>query len=386
MSDSALTLRFSLLVAAVFLALGLYLPFWPVLLESRGMTAGEIGLLLAAATWVKILGVPFWGRVADRSGDARRILAGLALASMAAYLGLGASEGFLLLLLGHLFLGFVYNPLIPIADAEILRAGPGRGVDYGRVRLWGSVTFVLGSLIGGALVEPAEGRWFLATILASLLLAALAALSLPPAPKRRPPPLAGAWRLLLTDRRFLALVLVAGCLQASHAAYYAVSSIAWIAAGLSEETVSWLWAEGVIVEVVLLAAGSRILGRLGPVGLLVLGGAAGTLRWSLTALSADLGLLVAVQALHALTFAASHLGAVHLISRSVPAAAANSGQALYTALQGGVMMGLALLLAGALYEVSAAASFLAMACLSAAGLLLALLWRRLLAGRPEAAA
>jgi len=385
MSSFALSLRLAVLVGAIFLALGLYLPFWPVFLEGRGMTPGQIGLLLAATTWIKIAGVPFWGSVAHRSGDARLVLTLLALAAAAAYLGLGASHGFLLLLIGHLVLGFFYNPLIPITDAEILRAGPAAGVDYGRVRLWGSVAFILGNLAGGGLLGLDQGRWFLAAIVASLLVAAVAAIGLPRVATGRSRPARGSWRPLLTDRRFLALILVSGCLQASHAAYYAVSSIAWLAAGLDEETIAWLWAEGVVVEVVLLAFGSRLLARFGAVGLLSLGGAAGVLRWGVTAASSDLVVLAAVQSLHALTFAASHLGAVHLIARTVPANTASSGQALYTALQGGIMMGLALLLAGALYDHWPAGSFLAMAGLSGLGLGLSLLWRPLLtAERPAA--
>ncbi|GAB5470995.1 MAG: 3-phenylpropionate MFS transporter [Rhodospirillales bacterium] len=379
MTSLQLSLRLSILVGAIFMALGLFLPFWPVLLEMRGMDAAEIGILLAVATWIKIVGVPFWGRMADRRGDARSVLLFLALASLAAYLFLGAAAGFFLLLLGHLLLGFVYNPLIPITDSEILRAGRTSAVDYGRVRLWGSCAFVAGNLAGGGLVELDQGRWFLAAILASLLVAAAAAYSLPPAAASRPPPLRGAWRLLLGDRRFLCLVLIAGCLQASHAAYYAVSSLAWLAAGHSETTIALLWAEGVVVEILLLAYSGRLLARFGAAQLLIIAGAAGVLRWSATAATAELSVLVAAQALHALTFAAAHLGAVHLIARSVPSGAAASGQALYTALQGGIMMGLALLAAGFLYEISAAAAFTAMAVLSAMGFVLALLWRRRLA-------
>ncbi len=384
MSNRALSIRFSLLVGGIFLVLGLYLPFWPVLLESRGLSAAEIGLLLGATTWIKILGVPVWAGLADRRGDARSVLLLLTFASILAYLWLGATAVFLLLLAGHLFLGFVFNPLAPIADSTILQAGPTRGIDYARVRLWGSVTFIVGSLVGGELVVKADGDWYLAAILTSLCLVGLAVYSLPKAPPRHAAPLKGAWRLLLTDRRFLALVLVSGCFQSSHAAYYAVSSIAWLAEGLSETTIAWLWVEGVVAEILLLAYGSRLLRRLGPQGLLAIAGAAGILRWTATALSADLGVLIAAQSLHALTFAAAHLGSVTLIARTVPKGAAASGQAIYTALQGGIMMGLALVLAGALFSVSTAASFLAMSLLSAIGLVLTLVWRRFLAAGAQA--
>ncbi|MEO1190426.1 MAG: MFS transporter [Pseudomonadota bacterium] len=379
MSAGQLSFRLSLLVGSIFLALGLFLPFWPVFLELRGMTAVEIGILLAAATWVKILGVPFWGRIADRSGNTRGVLLLLGLASLLAYLYLGLAGGFLLLLIGHIFLGFVYNPLIPLTDAEILSAGRRRGIDYGRVRLWGSVAFVAGNLAGGALLELEGGRWFLGAILASLLLAAGAAASLPRAEKPNSDSAPLQWRLLLTNGNFLRLVLIAGFLQSSHAAYYAVSSLTWLAAGHSETTIAWLWAEGVLVEIALLAVSGRLMVRTKPADLLLLAGAAGVLRWTVTGLSSDLGVLIAAQALHALTFAAAHLGAVLLIAKTVPSGAAASGQAIYTALQGGIMMGLALLAAGFLYDISPASAFAAMAVLSGLGLIFGLLWHRRLA-------
>ncbi len=383
MSNRALSIRFSVLVGGIFLALGLFVPFWPVILKSRGVDGGDIGLLLAATTWVKIVAVPFWGRLADRRGDVRNVLLALGLLSVLAYTWLGLATAFLLLLAGHLIVGFVFSPLIPLSDSAILQAGKSQAIDYGRVRLWGSVTFIVGNFAGGELVELADGLWFFAVVLASLLVASLAAFSLPRAPARRPPPLAGAWRLLLADRRFLAVVLVGGCLQASHAAYYAVSSLAWIAEGRSETAIAWLWAEGVMAEILLLAFGSRLLLHLGPYRLLLLAGAAGLLRWTATAFSTALPALIAVQGLHALTYAAAHLGTVTLIAAIVPRGAAASGQAIYATLQGGVMVGLALLLAGYLYESSAGSSFLAMTGLSALGLLLALAWRGLLAPPPR---
>lgn len=383
MSARALSLRYSLLIGGIFLVLGLFLPFWPVLLEARGLDAGEIGVLLAATTWVKIVAVPLWGRLADRRGDARSVLLLLGLLSLLAYLWLGFNAAFLLLLLGHLLLGIAFNPLIPLTDSAILQAAPRQGIDYARIRLWGSVTFILGNLVGGELVGIAQGVWFIAAIAASLLLVIGAAFSLPKVPRRARPSTAGTWRLLLSDRRFLVLVLVAGCFQSSHAAYYAVSSLAWLAEGHSESTIAWLWAEGVLVEILLFLVGSRLLLRVGPYRLLLIAGLAGVLRWSGTALSAELPVLVAMQSLHALTFAAAHLGAVTLIARIVPSEAAASGQALYAALQGGIMMGLGLLLAGFLFEISPASSFLAMAGLSAVGFLLALVWHDRLALPPQ---
>ena len=113
----------------------------------------------------------------------------------------------------------------------------------------------------------------------------------------------------------------------------------------------------------------------GPPGLLILAGLAGILRWSVLAASTALPVLIAVQALHALTFGAAHLGAMHFIARAAPPGLSATAQGLYSAVSGGIAMGLAMLAAGVLYDAAAGRAFLAMAALSGGGLALAIVLR-----------
>ena len=140
---------------------------------------------------------------------------------------------------------------------------------------------------------------------------------------------------------------------------------------MSEATIGWLWAIGVVAEVVLFAAGGRLVARLGPAGLLALAGAAGILRWSVLAFTTALVPLALVQVLHAFTFGAAHLGAMHFIARIAAPEWAASAQGLYTALSTGLIMGAMMLAAGWLYESAGGLGFLVMAGASLGGLLLA---------------
>jgi PPP family 3-phenylpropionic acid transporter len=101
---------------------------------------------------------------------------------------------------------------------------------------------------------------------------------------------------------------------------------------------------------------------------MVLGGAAGILRWSLAGALSWLPFIAAVQLLHAFTFGASHLGAMHFLSRAVPPSAAASAQSLYAALSSGLGSGVVMLIAGALYSAFGGGAYSFMAVLSAAGL------------------
>ncbi len=183
-------------------------------------------------------------------------------------------------------------------------------------------------------------------------------------------------RAVAGDRRFWIFILAASALQASHQVYYGFGTLYWRSLGLSDTTIGWLWAEGVLAEILLFWQGRRLLARLGPLGLMVLGGVAGILRWSLAGALTWLPFIAALQLLHAFTFGASHLGAMHFLSRAVPISAAASAQSLYAALSSGLGSGLVMVVAGALYAAYGGAAYSFMAVLSAAGLVGAVALRR----------
>ena len=370
-------LRFSAYYGAVFLALGVYLPFWPLWLSSRGLDASDVGLVLASASWIRIFGGPLVGRLADRSGRAGLVIALAALASLLLFLILIERQGFWPILLVHLGFTLAFTPLIPLGESQAMTAARSGTVDYGRMRIWGSLTFILGSLAGGEIVASwgVDRANFL--IAAALAASVFAALLLPAEPPAEPEPAKAAnFRALLRERRFLLLIAGASLLQASHAGYYGFSSVYWSSEGLSEALIGWLWAIGVIAEVGLFLIGTRLLARVGASGLLMIGALAGLLRWTAMALTADPWALAAIQTLHALTFGASHLGVIYLIAEFAPRRLAATAQSLFAALSGGLVLGGALWLSGALYADIGELVFLAMSGLSLAGLLLIACLRR----------
>jgi MFS transporter, PPP family, 3-phenylpropionic acid transporter len=161
-------------------------------------------------------------------------------------------------------------------------------------------------------------------------------------------------------------------LQASHQVYYGFGTLYWRSLGFSDAVIGALWAEGVVAEIVLFWLGSRLLARLGPLGLMIAGGAAGIVRWGLMGLVPGLWPAFALQLLHALTFGATHLGVMNHLSRTVPPGASASAQALYSGASSGIGSGLVMLGAGALYAAFGGRAYLFMTLLSAIGVLGAL--------------
>jgi MFS transporter, PPP family, 3-phenylpropionic acid transporter len=181
---------------------------------------------------------------------------------------------------------------------------------------------------------------------------------------------------LAGDGEFWLFLVSAAALQASHQLYYGFGTLYWREIGFSDAVIGALWAEGVVAEIALFWYGAPLVARLGPLGLMALGGAAGILRWSLMGLLPGLAAASILQLLHALTFGAAHLGAMHFMARRVPPGAAASAQSLYSALSAGFGSGLVMLAAGALYEAYGGRAYPFMALLSAAGLCGVLLLRR----------
>jgi MFS transporter, PPP family, 3-phenylpropionic acid transporter len=369
--------RLSAFYAAIFLVAGIQLPFWPVWLAARGLTATEIGVVLAATIWGKVLAAPAIGAIADRTGMDRPIMVALAAVALVGYAGLLPITGLSVVVALNLVALTAQSAVTPLGDTVTLAIARTDGLDYGRVRLWGSVSFILASIAGGAVLASASADRVLVLVLAASALLLLACIAVPhsrqphPGPKR-----ITATALVAGDARFWGFVAAASALQASHQVYYGFGTLYWRSLGYSETTIGLLWAEGVVAEILLFWQGRWLLARLGPAGLMALGGAAGVVRWSLTGFVSWLPLIWLLQALHALTFGASHLGAMHYLVRTVPPSAAATAQSLYAAASSGLGGGLVMLAAGALYAAYGGSAYPAMAILSAAGLCGAVALRR----------
>jgi PPP family 3-phenylpropionic acid transporter len=365
---------FALVFGAQFAAFGAMMPFLPAILAEGGLTPGQVGLVLAAGSLVRLVAAPLSGRLADRVPDMRRLLAVAALLAAASALGFGLAAGLALLLAVQILHSIATAPIVPLCDALAVGAVRRGGFDYARVRSVGSITFMLGAILAGFAAEwwgPRVAAWMLA---AGLLLTAWAALQLPATPHRAEapsgsPPSASLWAPL-AEPAFRWVLPIAALIQGSHAVYYAFSTLHWQAAGLSTGFIGLLWALGVLAEIFLFVFGRPVVERLGVRGLALLAAGAGVLRWTVTAFTSEPAVMVVIQLLHGLTFGAMHLAAMRLLV-GLPATLSGRAQTLLasavSASTGGLMWA-----SGPVYGMVGGLAFLAMAVLCAAALLLAL--------------
>ncbi|MCJ2033724.1 MFS transporter [Methylobacterium sp. J-068] len=367
--------RLSVLYAVVFVEIGIAMPFMPVWLNALGLDPTVIGALLALPIAIRIVATaPLVGLI-DRGVPARRILllGSLVLAGTYALMPAGAALGWPLLAALIAINAMAAAPLVPSIDYMTLGAvRRSARLDYARIRMSGSIGFLLANLAGGAALGAMGERLavpLLLTVLA-LIAATVARFNRVDAPASAPRhPDAGRPRL--PGVLWLAIG-AAALIQSSHAAIYAFGSIHWSAHGIPASWIGILWAIGVASEIVLFALVGRLPSRWrGPFVLLALGGSAALLRaLGMAWLGDRLGPLIALQVLHGLTFGATQLGAMAAVSRFAPDGARGRAQGTVSS-AGALASASATLLTGAAYQAGGGPlTFALMAPLALAGLCL----------------
>jgi PPP family 3-phenylpropionic acid transporter len=376
---SSFAFRIAAFYAALFVALGVQVPFLPLWLAAKGLDATLIGIVLSLPMIVRVVAIPLATRGADRH-DALHIV--IVIASAMAVLGYGAlglAQGVVAITLAYALASAFFTPLIPLADAYALRGLSQTGRAYGPVRLWGSAAFIVGTFAAGLLLDVIATHDLIWIIMATLAMTTAAAFPLSPltlrdgsAGKRLP-----FARDLLRDPALLAAAAAASLIQASHAIYYGFSALDWTTAGFGGGAIGALWALGVVAEIALFAISGRL--SIAPTTLLMLGGAGAVVRWGAMAFDPPPALLPPLQCLHAFSFGATHLGAVAVVARRAPAELAATAQG-YFAVALGLVMAAAMGVSGVLYARWGSLAYGAMALAAAAGGLFAVLAHRLARG------
>jgi MFS transporter, PPP family, 3-phenylpropionic acid transporter len=371
-------LGFISLYAALFSAFGFSSPFLPAFLAERGLKPEQLGLVLGAATALRLVCGPVAGRLADRF---HFLAAGAALLYLAAH-------GFWMVMAVSLLQAAALAPLVPLADALSLahaRPRPNKqAFEYGWVRGAGSAAFVVGTLAAGQAADSYGLSAIIWLSAAALLLVPIAARLVPAFPAQAASHLGQIahrpWLTLLRQRAFVCVILIAALVLGSHAMNDSFAVIRWMRAGISPTATGVLWSESVAAEVlVFFFLGPRLLRAMSPVGALAVAAFCGVVRWGVLALTVDVVALGLVQPLHGFTFALLHLAAMRIIGDTVPRDLAATAQAVYNLVAVGGATAILLLLSGWLYAHFGAAGFWGMAALCVAAFPVIWLLQRALA-------
>ena len=377
-----------------FAAFGVSIPFFAPYLWGLGLSGREIALMMSVAPCFH-LGVPLlWGWVADRTRRPDWLLRAACIGACIGLAPLAAVRTMPGMLLVYAVHQFSAVAIIGLIDSLALAQARRTGVDYTRLRLWGSASFVFACwVMGPVLVARARSGGdplVPLVITAAYALTALAALGIrgggAPEPDR-PVPHARDLRELLRNPRLRFLLIVAPLHWASLSPYHGFLGILAIKRGFNATTISYAYVVGVLAELAAFYFFGRLRQLLSLPSLLILATSATVVRWLLTALVSDPIALVSLQVLHALTFGLFWGTAMAWLAECVPPALRATGQAVYTTVTFGIGNLIGYLGFGLLVDVSggAEAAFLAAATIELVPLALtATLGRRLQPAAPPA--
>lgn len=321
-----------------FAMAGLIAPFMPLFFQSRGLSAAEVGLVMALAQGMRVVGSSFWGWVADHTRPRTRVLRLTAIAILVSFAGFLLPGGFGWIVVVMFFLNFFMTAQMPVAEALAMARLRGDPAGYGRLRLWGSVGFMAVVLGAGALFDRVGITW--APALGLLLAAAMVA----SAHRVQDEPVAHAQggggaglRERLREPAVRWFFLSAALMVFAHGAFYSYFSIYLAQLGYGKAAIGAFWMVGVVFEIALFYGQGRLFSRFGVYAILAGCCVAAALRFVLVAeFAAFWWMLVISQTLHAASFALNHSASVVLVQRWFAGRAASRGQALYVSIAYGV--------------------------------------------------
>jgi PPP family 3-phenylpropionic acid transporter len=364
-----------------FGALGALVPFWGLYLQDRGLSAAAIGSLMAILMGTKVVAPNLWGWIADRTGQRMPIVRLASLLSVIAFASIFWARGFWGIAAVMLVFSFFWNASLPQMEAITFNHLGRRVNRYARVRVWGSVGFIITVGLMGLQVDRLGTASIPYTVLALYIGIWISSLTVPDRGHAAYAEEAVSLPALLRKPEIAFFLVACMLMQMSHGAYYAFYSIYLEAAGYRNVTVGALWAFGVVVEVLVFIRMHWLLERFGARRVLIVSLLLATLRWSLIGLFVNQpAVQIFAQALHAATFGSFHAAAIHLTHHYFIGRTQGRGQALYSSLSFGAGGGIGALLAGWLWEpLGGATTFVLASMASALGALAA--WRFVDRGR-----
>ena len=334
-----------------FAVLGLLVPYWGLYLKSLGYSALEIGQLMAIPMATKVIAPNVWGWIGDHYGHRMKIVRIASFASMTIFTLIFWVQGFWLLASAMILFSFFWNASLPQFEVITLAYLGEQVKKYSRVRLWGSVGFILAVILLGDLIDRYGIHIVPYAIFLVYVSIWLASLSVSDIPINSDTNQAGNFFTIVRQPAVLAFLVAAFLLQFSHGAYYAFYSIYMEETGYSKTLIGQFWALGVIAEVIVFIYMHHLLQRLGASRVIMISLLLASVRWLIIGwFPYSIPMLLIAQVFHAATFGAFHAAAIHVVHRSFSGRHQGKGQALYSSISFGLGGALGSLLAGNLWD------------------------------------
>jgi len=314
-----------------FASLGVLVPYWGLYLQWQGFSAKDIGELTAILLATRIVAPNIWGWIADHHGQRMQIVRFASLAAVICFAAILMADSYLWIAGVMLAFSFFWNASLPQFEVTTLQHLDDHTHHYSKIRLWGSIGFILTVAALGLLLEVFNASIVPYAMLLSMGAIWLISLSVPESASRHLHLTHQPLRTIVKKPEVIAFLSICFLVQVSHGPYYTFYTIYLEQHGYSRSLIGQLWAIGVIAEVIIFLFMHRWLPRFGIRKVLLVSLLLSTVRWLLIGFFPDsLALLLLAQLLHAASFGTFHAAAISWVHQYFVGKNQGRGQALYS--------------------------------------------------------
>jgi len=348
-----------------FGVLGLFLPYFNLYCFYLGFSGFEIGVLSSVRTLTTAVFPMVWGALADRFQVRRPIYIFCNFASTAVWGLFLFTTDFRAMLAITAFYGFFYAPVIAFLESFSMDLLAQEKTRYGRLRAWGSFSFILVVIVTGRLIDAFSTEVILILIPAGSLAHALLSMNMPAA-LSVPRTTFSASAKTLWNRRVIIFLIGVFLMLVSHGTYYGFFSIHLETLGFSGSFIGIAWALASIAEIFVMINSERMLKRFSYDHILIFSFVVAVIRWTILFYATSAFLILFSQILHAMTYGAFHVASILYMDHLTPKDAKTLGQAINNAVTYGFGIMVGFLLNGYLFEILGAPALFAISALIAA--------------------
>ncbi len=316
---------------------GAFVPYWGLYLQSEKFSAADIGILMSLFQLSRIFAPNFWGWLADHTGKRAQWIRLTALLGLCGFIAVFWAHGFFWMFLVMAALSLFTSSTLPLAESLTLAHLATTNGHYSRIRMWGSLGFIVAAVVLGYLIDMAgiaSLLWFLLAVQVTLFMLSYTL----PEPRVEPHEHDhfSIWQVV---RRPNVIALLVGCsmMVTAHGVLYNFYSIYLSEHGYSKGTIGLLWSVGVICEIGIFMLMPKIMARFSLKTILMTSLVLAVIRFSLIGISVDsLWMIIVAQTLHAATFGSFHAASVDVVTQFFKGRHQAKGQAIYNSVAYGV--------------------------------------------------
>lgn len=316
---------------------GAFVPYWGLYLQSEQFSAADIGILMSLFQISRIFAPNFWGWLADHTGKRAQWIKLTAFLGLCGFTAVFWAHGFFWLFFVMAALSLFTSSTLPLAESLTLAHLATTNGHYSRIRMWGSLGFIVAAVVLGFMIDIAgiaSMLWFLLIVQMTLFVLSY---TLPePKVEAHAHDHFSIWQVI---RQPNVIALLVGCslMVTAHGVLYNFYSIYLNEHGYSKGMIGLLWAVGVICEIAIFMLMPKIMARLSLKAILLISLTLAVIRFSLIGVAVDnVWILILAQTLHAATFGSFHAASVEVITQFFNGRHQAKGQAIYNSVAYGV--------------------------------------------------